>query len=95
MCRKKFLNAAATGKKFRKLSKYDFRFLGETEVAYIKQITEEISEVEITKAAVHLIHNKAKSFRQIVNTIDAFEKVAQANGLTKIDENIAQEILNG
>ena len=55
----------------------------------------EISEVEITKDAVHLIHNKAKSFRQIVNTIDAFEKVAQANGLSQIDENIAQEILNG
>ena len=61
----------------------------------IKQITEEISEVEITKDAVHLIHNKAKSFRQIVNTIEASEKVAQANGLTQINENIAQEILNG
>ena len=67
----------------------------EFEYSDIKQITEEISEVEITKEAVHLIHNKAKSFRQIVNTIDAFEKVAQANGFTQIDENIAQEILNG
>ena len=67
----------------------------EFEYSDIKQITEEISEVEITKDAVHLIHNKAKSFRQIVNTIDAFEKVAQANSLTQIDENIAQEILNG
>lgn len=67
----------------------------EFEYSDIKQITEEISEVEITKDAVHLIHNKAKSFRQIVNTIDVFEKVAQANSLTQIDENIAQEILNG
>ena len=67
----------------------------EFEYSDIKQITEEISEVEITKDAVHLIHNKAKSFRQIVNTIDTFEKVAQANGLAQIDENIAQEILNG
>ena len=67
----------------------DFEYLD------IKQITEEISEVEITKEAVHLIYNKTKSFRQIVNTIDAFEKVAQANSLTQIDENIAQEILNG
>ena len=58
-------------------------------------ITEEISEVEITKDAVHLIHNKAKSFRQIVNTIDAFEKVAQANSLTQIDEKVEQEVLNG
>ena len=68
-----------------------------TEFEYpdIKQITEEISEIEITRDAIHLIHNKAKSFRQIVNTIDAFEKVAQANGLTQIDENIAREVLGG
>ena len=67
----------------------------EFEYADIRQITEEISEIEITKDAVCLIYNKAKSFRQIVNTIDAFEKVAQANGLTQIDENIAQEVLGG
>ena len=67
----------------------------EFEYSDIKQIVEEISEVEITKDAVHLIHSKAKSFRQIVNTIDAFEKVAQANGLTQINENIASEVLNG
>lgn len=67
----------------------------EFEYSDIRQIAEEISEVEITKEAVHLIHNKAKSFRQIVNTIDTFEKVAQANSFTQIDENIAQEIMNG
>lgn len=71
---------------------YNFK---EFEYSDIKQITEEISEVEITKEAEHLIHNKAKSFRQIVNTIEAFEKVAQANGLTQINENVAREILNG
>ena len=67
----------------------------EFEYADIKQIVEEISEVEITKKVIHLIHNKAKSFRQIVNNIDILEKVAQANGLTQIDENIAKEVLNG
>ena len=67
----------------------------EFEYSDIKQITEEISDVEITKDAVRLICNKAKSFRQIVNTIDAFEKVAQVNRLTQIDENIAQEVLIG
>ena len=67
----------------------------EFEYSDIKQITEEISEVDITKEAVRIIHNKSKSFRQIVNTIDAFERVAQANSLTQIDENIAQEIING
>lgn len=65
------------------------------EYADIKQIVEELSEVEITKEAVKLIQNKATSFRQIVQIIDAFEKVAQANSLNVIDENVAGEILNG
>ena len=67
----------------------------EFEYSDIKQITEEISDVEITKETIRIIHNKAKSFRQIVNTIDAFEKVAQANGFTQINEKIASEVLNG
>lgn len=61
----------------------------------IKQIVEEIPEVDITKEAVHIIHNKAKSFRKIVEMIDMFEKAAQANGFTQIDENIAKEVLCG
>ena len=65
------------------------------EYADIKQIVEELSEVEITKEAVKLIQNKATSFRQIVQMIDNFEKVAQANSLNIIDENIAGDILNG
>jgi hypothetical protein len=67
----------------------------EFEYSDIKQITDEISEVEITKEAVHIIHNKVKSFRKIVELIDIFENVAQANGLKIIDENITQEVLNG
>ena len=67
----------------------------EFEYSDIKQIVEEISEVKITKETIYLIHNKAKSFRQIVNNIDILEKVSQANGLTQIDENIAKEVLNG
>jgi len=68
-----------------------------TEFEYldIKQIIEEVSEVKITKEVVHLIHNKAKSFRKIVEMIDMLEKVAQANGFTQIDETIAKEVLNG
>jgi len=65
------------------------------ELADIKQIVEELSEVEITKEAIKLIQSKATSFRQIVHMIDSFEKVAHANSLNIIDENIAQEILNG
>lgn len=67
----------------------------EFEYSDIKQITEEISEIEITKEAVHIIHNKAKSFRKIVEMIDMFEKVGQANGLTQIDEKVATEVLGG
>ena len=67
----------------------------EFEYVDIKQIIEEISEVEMTKEVIRLIHNKAKSFRQIVNNIDILEKVAQANGFTQIDENIAREVLGG
>ena len=65
-------------------------------ISEIYNFTEfEYSDVEITKDAMHLIYNKAKSFRQIVNSIDILEKVAQANGFTQIDENIAKEVLNG
>ena len=71
---------------------YNFK---EFEYSDIKQITEELSEVDIKKDAVHIIHNKAKSFRKIVEMIDMFEKVAQANGLTEIDEKVALELLNG
>ncbi len=67
----------------------------EFEYSDIKQIAEEISEIDITKEAVRIIHNKAKSFRKIVEMIDMFEKVGHANGLTQIDENIAQEVLGG
>lgn len=67
----------------------------EFEYSDIKQIAEEISEVDITKEAVHIIHNKVKSFRKIVEMIDMFEKVGKANGLTQIDEKVATEVLGG
>ncbi|MCD7779392.1 MAG: AAA family ATPase [Candidatus Gastranaerophilales bacterium] len=67
----------------------------EFEYSDIKQIAEEISEVDITKEAVQIIHNKVKSFRKIVAMIDIFEKVAQANELTQIDEKIARKVLGG
>lgn len=67
----------------------------EFEYSDMKQITEEISEVDITKEAAHIIHNKAKSFRKIAEMIDMFEKVGQANGLTQIDEKVATEVLGG
>lgn len=67
----------------------------EFEYSDVKQIAEEISEIDITKEVVRIVHNKAKSFRKIVEMIDCFEKVGQANGLIQIDKKIAQEIFNG
>jgi len=67
----------------------------EFEFADVKQIVNELSEVEITDGAIRLIHNKYKRFRQIVRTIDALEKAATANTLSEITEEIAKEILNG
>ena len=58
----------------------------EFEYSDIKQITEELSEVDMTNEAARVIYNKAKSFRKIAEIIDMFEKVAQANRLTEIDE---------
>lgn len=59
----------------------------------IRQIVAELSEVKITDCAIKVILSKATRFRQIVQIIDKFEQVAQANSLTQIDENIAKEIL--
>lgn len=72
--------------KIYKFSEFDF--------TDVKQIVNELSEVEINDKAIKLIHAKATRFRQIVQIIDKFEQVAQANGLTLIDENIANEVLN-
>ena len=58
----------------------------------IKKMTSAV--IHIIRASFHF-YNKVKSFRQIVNSIDILEKVAQANGFTQIDENIAKEVLNG
>ncbi|MDD3237340.1 MAG: ATP-binding protein [Candidatus Gastranaerophilales bacterium] len=61
----------------------------------IKQVVSELAEVGIENEAIKIIHKKATRFRQLVRIIDKFECVAEANGLTAIDENIAEEVLNG
>lgn len=54
----------------------------------VKNIIEQLSEVEISDDAVNLIHSKANRFRQIVNLINKAEKLAQANSLSIIDSQI-------
>lgn len=59
----------------------------------IKEIVNELSEVEVTDEAIELLHKKAKRFRQIVNYIDKMEKLALVNDINQIDENIINEVL--
>ena len=65
-----------------------------TEFEYpdIKQIVDEISEVEMTKEVISVIHQKAKSFRKIVEMINTLENIALVNGIKLIDKNIIQEV---
>ena len=58
----------------------------------VKQIINELSEVEITDSAIKTVHQEAKRFRQLVQIIDNLEKVAAANGLVQINEDILKEI---
>ncbi len=62
------------------------------EYSDIKQIVDEIAEVDMTKEAISVIHQKAKSFRKIVEMINTLENIARVNGIKLIDENIIQEV---
>ncbi|OGI25439.1 MAG: hypothetical protein A2287_03440 [Candidatus Melainabacteria bacterium RIFOXYA12_FULL_32_12] len=57
----------------------------------VKNITSQLSEVEITEDALSLIHFQANRFRQIVTLINKVEKLAQANGLNKINAEILKK----
>ena len=64
----------------------------EFEYSDIKQIVDEISEVNMTKEVISVIHQKAKSFRKIVEMINTLENIAQVNGIKLFDDNIAREV---
>ena len=49
----------------------------------------------MTKEAISFIHQKAKSFRKIVEMINTLENIAQVNGIKMIDENIVREVFGG
>ena len=67
----------------------------EFEYSDIKQIVNEIAEVDMTKEVISVIHQKAKSFRTIVEMINTLENIAQVNGIKMIDENIVREVFGG
>ena len=49
----------------------------------------------MTKEVISAIHQKAKSFRKIVEVINTLENIAQINGIKMIDENIVREVFGG
>lgn len=68
-----------------------YQYIG-FEYSDIKQIVDEIAEVGMTKEVISVIHQKAKSFRKIVEMINTLENIARVNGIKLIDENIIQEV---
>ena len=68
-----------------------YKYIG-FEYSDIKQIVDEIAEVGMTKEVISVIHQKAKSFRKIVEMINTLENIARVNGIKLIDENIIQEV---
>lgn len=50
----------------------------------VKEIITQLSEVKIADEAIHLIHQKANRFRQIVKLIYKAEQIAKTNGLKEI-----------
>ena len=68
-----------------------YQYIG-FEYSDIKQIVYEISEVDMTKEVISVIHQKAKSFRKIIEMVNTLENIARVNGIKLIDENIIQEV---
>ena len=46
----------------------------------------------MTKEVIIVIHQRAKSFRKIVEMINTLENIALVNGIKLIDKNIIQEV---
>jgi len=60
----------------------------------VKAIIEQLSEIEMTECAIRFIYNRSNRFRQIVRLISKAENIAEANGLSVIDEITLMELLN-
>jgi DNA transposition AAA+ family ATPase len=62
-------------------------------VADVKQIVDELSEISFTTDAIEILHKKHNRFRQIVQAINQFEIIAKENNLTEITKETAEAIL--
>lgn len=59
----------------------------------INAIIEQLCEVELTECAVKHIYNHTNRFRQIVKVINRVESIAEANGISVIDEITMKEFV--
>ena len=59
----------------------------------LKQIFEQLSEVQVNIDAIAFIHKKYNRFRQIVQLINQLEIVAKDNNLTEITKEIVEDII--
>jgi len=62
-------------------------------IADLKEIIEQLSEVNVAVEAIELIHKKYNRFRQIVQLINQLEIIAKENNLAEISEETARAIL--
>lgn len=62
-------------------------------ISDLKEITDQLSEVKISAAAVEIIHSKYNRFRQILQVINNLETVAKENDLAEITGEIARGML--
>lgn len=62
-------------------------------VSEIKEILNELCEIPVSASAIEILHKKHNRFRQILEVIYEFEKVAKENNLTEITAETAEVIL--
>jgi len=59
----------------------------------VRQIIEQLSEVEFTDDAAEHLASKTNQFRQIVKLLDKIEKLSKTNGIKILDEYKLRELL--
>lgn len=60
----------------------------------IKELIEQLSEVEFTDDAILHLASKTNQFRQIIKLLNKIEKLSKTNGIKKLDEYTLKELLN-
>ncbi|MFI3301453.1 MAG: AAA family ATPase, partial [Candidatus Gastranaerophilales bacterium] len=63
------------------------------EIANLKQIFDELSEIKVTTDAIEYIHKKYNRFRQIVQLINQLEILAKENDFKEITKEIVEQII--